>query len=83
MTTGVALAGVELAQSACVERGAFTEPVLSITKCVDIEGDVIRPEVKMDHDTAATCPDALQAHTVADRTHMERSDDKVTRPRNA
>lgn len=35
MTAGVALTGVELAQSACVERGALTEPVLSITKCGD------------------------------------------------
>lgn len=64
MTAGVALTSSELAQPACVERGALTEPVLSITKHVDIEGDIIRPEVKVDHDSAATCPDALQAHTV-------------------
>lgn len=80
VTAGVALTGVELAQPACVERGALTEPVLSITKRVNIEGDIIRPEVKMDHDIAATCPDALQAHTVAYRTHRERSDSKTTNP---
>ena len=80
MTTGVALAGSELAQPSCVERGALTEPVLSITKRVDIEGDIIRLEVKMDHDIVATRPDALQAHTVAYRTHRERSDCKTTHP---
>ncbi len=80
VTAGVALAGVELAQPACVERGALAEPVLGVTKRADIEGDIIRPEVKMDHDTAATCPDALQAHTVAYRTHGERSGDKTTHP---
>lgn len=80
MTAGVALAGSELAQTACVERGALTEPVLSITKHVHIEGDIIRPEVKMDHDIVATCADALQAHTVAYRTHRERSDCKITDP---
>lgn len=63
MTAGVALTGSELAQPACVERGALAEPVLSITKHVYIEGDIIRPEVKMDHDIVATCAGVLQAHT--------------------
>lgn len=76
VTAGVALTSAELAQPACVERGALAKPVLSITKRVDRGGDIIRPEVKMDHDIAATCPDALQAHAVASRTHGEISDDK-------
>lgn len=45
MTAGAALTGIELAQSACVEQGALTEPVLSITKCVNIGGGIISPEV--------------------------------------
>lgn len=32
----------------------------------------------MDHDIVATCPDALQSHTVANRTHRERSDCRTT-----
>lgn len=80
MAAGVALTGSELAQTSCVERWALTEPVLSITKHVGIEGDIIRPEVKMDHDIEATCADALQAHTVVYRTHRERSDCKITDP---
>ena len=79
VTAGVTLASAELAQPARVERGAVAEPVLSIAKRVDRGGDIIRPEVKMDHDIAATCPDALQAHTVASRTHGEISDDKRRR----
>lgn len=72
MTAGVALTSVELAQPACVERGALTEPVLSITKRVDIERDIIRPEVKMDHDIAATHPDALQAHSGLQNTQRDK-----------
>lgn len=61
MTAGVALAGVELAQPACVEQGALTEPVLRIAECVDIQRKTsLGPEVKMGRDITATCPDALQ-----------------------
>lgn len=40
MTAGAALTGAELAQPACVKRGALAEPVLSITKCAEISKDM-------------------------------------------
>lgn len=62
MTAGVPLTGIELAQPAGVKRGALTEPVLGIAKRVHIEGEIIMPEVKMDHDIAAR-PDASHRPT--------------------
>lgn len=58
MTAGVALTRAELAQPARIERRALAEPVVSIAKCVDVEGDIISPEVKSG--PAATCPDGKQ-----------------------